>query len=78
MERHAQGKDVAVYGGRYFPLDFYLGRPLVRLRDVRQLDDYLKRPGAPPVVLDDRAWKVLRAQIEPPIVELDMVHVRAW
>jgi 4-amino-4-deoxy-L-arabinose transferase-like glycosyltransferase len=78
VERHAHGGDVAVYGGRYFPLDFYLGRPLVRLRDPQQLEDYLDRPDAPPVVLDGRAWKVLRSQVEPTIAELDMVHVRDW
>jgi 4-amino-4-deoxy-L-arabinose transferase-like glycosyltransferase len=78
VERHARGGDVAVYGGRYFPLDFYLGRPLVRLRDPRQVNDYLRRPEAPTVVFDDRAWKALRDQIEPPIVELDVVRVRAW
>jgi 4-amino-4-deoxy-L-arabinose transferase-like glycosyltransferase len=78
VERQARGGDVAVYGGRYFPLDFYLGRPLVRLRDARQLDEYLTRPDAPPVVLDERAWRTLRGQIGPPIVELDVVRVRAW
>ena len=78
VERHARGGDVAVYGGRYFPLDFYLGRPLVRLRNPQQLNDFLRRAGAPSVVLDDRAWKVLRSHIEPTIVELDMVHVRDW
>ena len=78
VERHARGGHVAVYGGRYFPLDFYLGRPLVRLRDPQQLNDFLRRPDAPSVVLDDRAWKSLRSLIEPPIIELDMVGVRAW
>jgi hypothetical protein len=38
----------------------------------------LKRPDAPPVVLDERAWWTLQDQIGPPIVELDMVQVRAW
>ena len=78
VERHARGGEVAVYGGRYFPLDFYLGRPLVRLRHPQELNDFLRRPGAPSVVLDDRAWKSLRSLIEPPVVELDMLRVRAW
>ncbi|HEX7788083.1 MAG TPA: glycosyltransferase family 39 protein, partial [Methylomirabilota bacterium] len=78
VERHARGGDVAVYGGRYFPLDFYLGRPLVRLRNPQQLNDFLRRAGAPSVVLDDRAWRSLRSLIEPPIVELDTLPVRAW
>ena len=78
VERHARGGDVAVYGGRYFPLDFYLGRPLVRLRNPQELNEFLRRPGAPSVVLDDRAWKSLQSLIEPPIVELDMLRVRAW
>ncbi len=78
VERHARGGDAAVYGGRYFPLDFYLGRPLVRLRDARQFNEYLARPDAPPVVLDNRAWRTLQGHIEQPIVELDVVRVRAW
>lgn len=78
LERHARGGDAAVYGGRYFPLDFYLGRPLVRLRDAQQLNEYLARPDAPPVVLDNRAWHTLQGHIERPIVELDVVRVRAW
>ncbi|HSE92772.1 MAG TPA: glycosyltransferase family 39 protein [Methylomirabilota bacterium] len=78
LERHARGGDAAVYGGRYFPLDFYLGRPLVRLRDAQQLNEYLARPDAPPVVLDNRAWHALQDQIARPVVELDVVRVRAW
>ena len=42
------------------------------------VDEYLKRPDAPPVVLDERAWGMLRDQIGPSIVELDRVRVRAW
>jgi hypothetical protein len=78
LEQHARGGDAAVYGGRYFPLDFYLGRPLVRLRDVEQFNAYLARPDAPPVVLDNRAWNTLRTQLERPVVELDILRVRAW
>lgn len=78
LERHARGGDAAVYGGRYFPLDFYLGRPLVRLRDAEEFNAYVARPDAPPVVLDNRAWDVLQPQFERPVVELDVVRVRAW
>jgi len=78
IERQARGGGIAVCGGRYFPLDFYLGRPLVRLRDSRQVDEYLTRPDAPLVVLDQRAWSRFRDQIRPPIVELDVVRVREW
>lgn len=78
LERHAKGGDAAVYGGRYFPLDFYIGRPLVRLRDAQQFNEYLARPDAPPVVLDNRAWDTLQGQIQQPVVELDSVHVRPW
>lgn len=78
VERHARGGDAAVYGGRYFPLDFYLGRSLERLRDAQELNAYLARPDSPPVVLDNRAWRTLQGHIERPIVELDVVRVRAW
>jgi len=78
LERHAAGGDAAVYGGRYFPLDFYLGRPLVRLRSPEELNAYLARPDAPPVVLDSRAWNALQGQLQRPVVELDVVRVRAW
>ncbi|MGH7389116.1 MAG: glycosyltransferase family 39 protein [Candidatus Rokuibacteriota bacterium] len=78
LERHARGGDAAVYGGRYFPLDFYIGRSLVRLRDAQQLNEYLARPDAPPVVLDNRAWRTLQGQFEQPVVELDILRVRAW
>jgi 4-amino-4-deoxy-L-arabinose transferase-like glycosyltransferase len=78
LERHARGGEAAVYGGRYFPLDFYLGRPLERLRDSEQFNAYLARPDAPLVVLDNRAWQLLKNQLERPVVELDIIRVRAW
>ncbi len=78
VERHARGGPVAVYGGRFFELDYYLGRHLVRLRSAPEFREYLTRAGAPVVVVDGRAWRELQGQMPPSVRVLETMHVRSW
>src|SRR5919109_4321618 len=61
VERHAQGGDVGVFGGRWFALDYYLGRPVYSAQSLREFTDYVRRPERPIVVTNHRTWKNLRA-----------------
>jgi 4-amino-4-deoxy-L-arabinose transferase-like glycosyltransferase len=78
VEQHAHGGPVAVYGGRFFQLDFYLGRDLVRLRSVAEVEAYVGRPEAPILVVDGRAWQELQARLPATVRVLETMHVRSW
>jgi 4-amino-4-deoxy-L-arabinose transferase-like glycosyltransferase len=78
VEQHARGGPVAVYGGRFFQLDFYLGRDLVRLRSVPEVQRYVARPDTPLVVVDGRAWRELQGQLPSTVEVVTTMHVRSW
>jgi len=78
VDQHARGGPVAVYGGRFFELDYYLGRYLVRLRSAAEFREYLSRADAPLVVVDGRAWRELQGQMPPSVRVLATMHVRSW
>ena len=78
VEQHAGAAPIAVYGGRFFELDYYLGRYLLRLRDVPQVQAYLARPEAPIVVVDGRAWRQLQGQLPATVQVIDTMRVRSW
>ncbi|HET7343632.1 MAG TPA: glycosyltransferase family 39 protein [Methylomirabilota bacterium] len=66
VERHAQDGEVGITGGRFFSIDFYLGRPLTPVRTAPAFDAWLARPDRPIVVVSDRAWDGgLREQVRP-------------
>jgi len=77
VERYAQGGDVGVTGGRFFSIDFYLGRALTPVRTVAAFDEWLGRPDRPLVVTSGRAWRLLRGQARPDIEVLDTMRVRS-
>lgn len=49
--QHAGAGPAAVFGGRWFPLDFYLGRPLQRVGSVAEANAFLARPERPVLVM---------------------------
>jgi 4-amino-4-deoxy-L-arabinose transferase-like glycosyltransferase len=77
VERYAQGGDVGVTGGRFFSIDFYLGRGLTPVRTVAAFDEWLGRPDRPLVVTSGRAWRLLRGQARPDVEVLDTMRVRS-
>jgi hypothetical protein len=64
-ERHAQGGPVVVFGGRWFGLDYYLGRDLRRLYTLEELDAFVAQPGPRLVVANDKSWRAVRTQMAP-------------
>jgi 4-amino-4-deoxy-L-arabinose transferase-like glycosyltransferase len=76
VERYAQGGDVGVLGGRFFSIDFYLGRALTPVRTVEAFDTWVGRPDRPLVVITGRAWSLLRAQARPDVEVVDTMRVR--
>lgn len=65
-----------VFGGRFFPIDFYLGRELHRIQTVEEFNEYLARPERPVVVVNGRTWKRIQGQISPDIRAIDRMWVR--
>lgn len=77
VERHAGGGEVGVTGGRFFSIDFYLGRGLTPVRTSHALDEWLARPDRPIAVVAGRAWMPLRSQLTTPVEVVDTVRVRS-
>jgi len=65
VERHAHGGEVGVTGGRFFSVDFYLGRALTPVRTAPVFDAWLARPDRPLVLATEQAWSRLQAQVRP-------------
>jgi hypothetical protein len=65
VEREAAGAPVAVFGGRWFSLDYYLGRDARRLYSVPEFDAFMRQPGPRVVVASGRVWEALREQMAP-------------
>ena len=70
IDRHANGGNVGVFGGRFYQLDFYLGRPLAPIRSVEEFAAYLDRPEQPVVVLNGRTWVRIQSQIDAEAVQV--------
>ena len=62
--------------GRFFSIDFYLGRGLTPVRTYQALDAWLARPDRPIAVIAGRAWKPMREQITTPAEALDSMRLR--
>ena len=72
VERHAHGGAVGVFGGRWFALDYYLGRRVFSTHTLAQFSDYVSRPDRPVVVTNERTWNgLLRAS---PGLDLDVLE----
>ncbi len=76
VERYAQGGAVGITGGRFFSIDFYLGRALTPVRTVGAFDAWLNRPDRPMVVMIGREWSSYRNQVRSSVEVLDTMRVR--
>jgi 4-amino-4-deoxy-L-arabinose transferase-like glycosyltransferase len=76
IERYAQGSEVGVVGGRFFSIDFYLGRALTPVRTAAAFDEWLARPSRPLVVTTGREWSTLRGQARSDVEVVDTMRVR--
>ena len=76
VERHANGGPVGIAGGRFFSIDFYLGRGLTPVRSSQALDEWLARPEWPIAVISGRAWRPMRTEIHTPAEVLDSMRIR--
>jgi len=64
VEQHAHGGAVGVFGGRWFALDYYLGRRVFSTHTRDQLFNYVSRPDHPVVVTNERTWDSLRTSTD--------------
>ncbi len=62
IEGHAAGGETAMFGVRWFSLDFYLGRPVRWLGTVQEFDAYLRRADRPVGVVNSRTWLSIQGQ----------------
>jgi 4-amino-4-deoxy-L-arabinose transferase-like glycosyltransferase len=76
IERYAQGGAVGITGGRFFSIDFYLGRALTPVRTVAAFDAWLARPDRPIVAIIGREWSVYRNEVSSEVEVLDTMRVR--
>lgn len=76
IERYAQGGAVGITGGRFFSIDFYLGRALTPVRTVASFDAWVNRPDRPLVVIISREWSLYRNQVLSEVEVLDTMRVR--
>jgi 4-amino-4-deoxy-L-arabinose transferase-like glycosyltransferase len=76
IERQARGGEVGVFGGRFFSIDFYLGRPAAPVRTLRAFNQYVERPSRPVVVVSGRAWSEVQGNIPAGVEVLDTMRVR--
>jgi 4-amino-4-deoxy-L-arabinose transferase-like glycosyltransferase len=74
--RHAGDGPIAITGGRFFSIDFYLGRALTEVRSVPAFEAWLGRPDRPVSVVTDRAWSQMRGQLRHDVEVLDTMRVR--
>jgi len=77
LERYAQGREARVYGGRFFQMDFYLGRPFLQIRTNEEFNRFVLSPDHPVVLIDEpRGWKTVRPTAPPEVGILDRMRVR--
>ncbi len=71
IERHAAGGETAMFGVRWFSLDFYLGRPVRWLGTVQEFDAFLRRADRPVGVVNARTWLSIQGQTSPGVRVLE-------
>jgi 4-amino-4-deoxy-L-arabinose transferase-like glycosyltransferase len=85
VERHADGRPIGVFGGRWFALDYYLGRSVYSAQSLDEFSEYVRRPERPVMVTNGRTWRGIRASMgaelrvldEKPVGGQTMVILRA-
>jgi hypothetical protein len=80
IERHAGGAEVAVfggnvYGGRWFSMDFYAGRPLRRVQTIEEFHAFLARDERPIVVVRDPIWRIIQPELSMKVSVLEQMAV---
>lgn len=80
IERHAQGGEVAVfggnvYGGRWFSIDFYVDRPLRPIQTINEFNAYIAREDRPVVVVRGPIWRIVRPEISPGVQVLERMTI---
>lgn len=75
IERYAQGGAVGITGGRFFSIDFYLGRALTPVQTVAAFDAWVSRADQPMVVIIGREWSLYRTQVRSEVEVLDTMRV---
>jgi len=77
VERHAAGGPVGIIGGRFFSIDFYLGRALTSVRTESALAEWLARPDRPVLVATAKAWQPIKEDGAVRTEVLDSMLVRS-
>jgi hypothetical protein len=80
IERHARGGEAAVfggnvYGGRWFSIDFYAGRPLRRVQTIEEFQAFLARDERPIVVVRDPIWRIIQPELSMKVSVLEQMAV---
>jgi 4-amino-4-deoxy-L-arabinose transferase-like glycosyltransferase len=75
-ERHARGGEICVFGGRFFSIDVYLGRPVCSMYTVEHFNEFTARPDRPVVVVNGRTWGNIQGQIPPEVRVLETLRIR--
>jgi 4-amino-4-deoxy-L-arabinose transferase-like glycosyltransferase len=76
LERHAQGADAGVLGGRFFSVDFYLERPLIPVRSEPLFLAFVNRPERPVAMVSERVWNAFPANVRASLEILERQRVR--
>jgi 4-amino-4-deoxy-L-arabinose transferase-like glycosyltransferase len=71
VERQARGGEVAVFGGRWFALDYYLGRRVSSTHTLAEFTDFARRPEHPVVITNERTWRGIRGTTDVTLCALD-------
>jgi 4-amino-4-deoxy-L-arabinose transferase-like glycosyltransferase len=77
LERHAAGGDMRLFSASLLlPVDFYVGRQLDRMWEVKELRDYLARPERPVALIDRRYWRDFEMELPPEMVVLEKIPIQ--
>jgi 4-amino-4-deoxy-L-arabinose transferase-like glycosyltransferase len=63
VEREAQGGAIGIFGGRFFEIDFYLGRPLIPIYSEEEFQSLVDREDRPVVVVNGRTWRAIQGRV---------------
>ncbi len=75
LERHAGGREAAMYGVRWFALDFYLGRSVRWIGTPAEFNAFLAGSDRAVAVVSGRTWRSIQAETSPGIRVLERTSV---
>jgi 4-amino-4-deoxy-L-arabinose transferase-like glycosyltransferase len=77
LERHGRGGDVRLFSASLLlPVDFYVGRQLVRMQTPPDLQQYLGRPERPIVLVDQRYWRDFQGEFPLDLRVLEKIRIQ--